>query len=591
MSYFVADDKLPVLQQQISIPSENGLNYNSTQTIEINIPSNTKFINPRECYLQFDVKLSNDETAGYGRLRTQLDAETGAQCLIKDLRIYDGNKNQLLEEILDYNVMCAMKYDYETNESLKNKRALLEGATISEVPECRGTRGSTKTQCNQFFNSPYYTQDYSNPQITDFSNGANMRTAKVCLPLNTGIFQNEAIFPTMLTNGLHISITLEEDRKVFRMLDGVALDRRTTLNPIFFSSNGCATTGGVDDGDDMKEFYTYTANNQISATNSPFCVGQKVSFFDTTAKLPMTFQVSGGGAATTPTIARIEDGTGTEAGLVKYTFSASVQVQQDLVTDGRWVMYDESINSLATAFNATYKVSNVQMVLQQITADNRYEAGMLKKMNEGGVITYDFLSVTNYRYSQLANDRVANIRLPLNNSRMKSIISVPTDASVYDMRDALCGARDGGSATYIYAPTANRDLYSYSNRSGLVGISDEITNYSWFYDGRLQPSRRVDLRQTSTRSSISAQGLIELDKALTAADIETHSMAKYSENFMIGRAVAIGKNNVYDARNKDFNLQVNYQQTDAPTKPKLWHNFVYHIRRLNIQGENISVEV
>ena len=68
-------------------------------------------------------------------------------------------------------------------------------------------------------------------------------------------------------------------------------------------------------------------------------------------------------------------------------------------------------------------------------------------------------------------------------------------------------------------------------------------------------------------------------------------MAKYSKNFMIGRAVAIGKNNVYDARNKDFNLQVNYQQATAPTKPKLWHNFVYHIRRLNIQGENISVEV
>tara|TARA_R110000787_G_scaffold3291_1_gene13060 strand:- start:12248 stop:13999 length:1752 start_codon:yes stop_codon:yes gene_type:complete len=583
MSYFVADDKLPVLQQQISIPSENGLNYNSTQTIEINIPSNTKFINPRECYLQFDVKLTNDETAGYGRLRTQLDAETGAQCLIKDLRIYDGNKNQLLEEILDYNVMCAMKYDYETNESLKNRRALMEGATIAETPENRGTRGSTKSQCNQFVNNPYYTQDEVDPAVTDFSNGDNMRTAKVCLPLNTGIFQNEAIFPTMLTNGLHISITLEEDRKVFRMLDGVAFDRRLTLNPIFFSTNA-STSGSVTNGSELKEFYTYSANNQTGSTESPFVVGQKIGFYNTTAKEKATFTAVGGGAFINPVIDEIE----TDGGQIKYTLSASAVVSHGstITTDGKWVMYDESISSLTTAFNATYKISNVQMVLQQITADNRYEAGMLKKMNEGGVITYDFLSVTNYRYSQLASDRVANIRLPLNNARMKSIISVPTDATVYDMRDALTGVK-----SYKYAPDFNRDFSSRSGRSGLVGISDEITNYSWFYDGRLQPSRRVDLNKTSTKTSISAQGLIELDKALTAAGIETHSMAKYAENFMIGRAVAIGKNNVYDARNKDFNLQVNYQQATAPGFPKLWHNFVYHIRRMNVQGENVSIEV
>ena len=586
MSYFVAESKLPVLQQQVSIPSENGLNYNSTQTIEINIPSNTKFINPKECYLEFDVTISNDETAGYGRLRTMLDGETGAQCLIKDLRIYDGNKNQLLEEILDYNVMTAMKYDYETNESLKGRRGLLEGSCIEETPECRGTRGSTKTQGNQFVNNPYFTQDLSDPATVDFSNSVNMRTAKVCLPLNTGIFQNEAIFPTMLTNGLHISITLEEDRKVLRMLDGCALARHTTLNPVWSGTTG-AVSGSLLNGSGSDEWYTYTANNQGEAPTSPFVVGQFVNLYNTTSKVTASWT---GGVGGNPQILEIES----DDPYIKYTLSASMvnATGSTLATDGSWVMYDRTIEKLTTSYNATYKVSNVNMVLQQITADNRYEAGMLKKMNEGGVITYDFLSVTNYRYSQLLADRVANIRLPLNNARMKSIISVPTDASVYDMRDALVGKNSTtGVSTYPYAPDFNRDFYSYSNRSGLVGISDEITNYSWFYDGRLQPSRRVDLTRTSTQTSISAQGLIELDKALTAADIDTHSMAKYSKNFMIGRAVAIGKNNVYDARNKDFNLQVNYQQANAPTKPKLWHNFVYHIRRLNIQGENISVEV
>lgn len=589
MSYFVADDKLPVLQQQVAIPSENGLSYNSTQTIELNIPAGTKFINPKNCYLQFNVKLSNDETAGYGRLRTMLDGSIGAQSLIKDIRIYDGNKNQLLEEYLDYNVMVAMKYDYETNDSLKNKRALLEGALVDNTPQSRGTRGSTKSQQNTILQNPYFINDEEATQDTDFSNADNMCDVKVALPLHTGIFQNEAIFPTMLTNGLHLSITLEEDRKVFRMLDGCAVLRRSTLNPIFFSTNA-STSGSVNNGSDISEFYTYNANGQNGAENSPFVPGQFINFYKSSG-VSASFTISGSTTKGYPQIASIE----TDGGLCKYTLTASLTnaTGQTLTTDGEWIVIDETIDKLTGPFNATYKVSNVEMILEQVQADSRYESGMMAKMNEGGVITYDFLSCTNYKYSQLVSDRVANIRLPLNNARMKSIISVPTDSTVYDLKTAMTGGKAdfSGTETYQYAPDYNRDNYSYSDRSGLVGVSDNISNYSWFYDGRLQPSRRVDLSKTSSKTSISAQGLIELDKALTAAGINTHSMAKYSENFCIGRAVAIGRNNVYDARNKDFNLQVNYQETDAPTKPHLWHNFVYHIRRMNIQGQNISIEV
>lgn len=589
MSFFVADDKLPVLQQNISIPSENGLNYNSTQTIEINIPAGTKFINPKECYLQFDVKLTNDEGSGVGKIRTMLDAETGAQVLLKDVRIYDGNKNQLLEEINDYNVLVAAKYDYETNESLKNKRAMLEGAMVSTVPQCRGDRGSTETQANQFVNNPFYSSETADPKVRAFSNAEDMRTCKVCLPLHTGIFQNDAVFPTLLTNGLHISITLEEDRKVFRMLDSVALNRRTTLNPIVLSTSGAASAS-LPSGGNLTTFFTYRSNAQTDAENSPFVVGQYVNFFQTSTGTSASFVITGGTVKARPQITQIATIQVGGSDHVRYTFDTTPQLISNtgvtITTDGSWVMIDDTVAGESSNYSCTYKISNVEMVLQQVTADPRYEQGMVSKMKEGGVISYDFLSCTNYKYSQLVSDRVANIRLPLNNARMKSIVSIPTDATVYDLKSAMVG-----DTTYKYAIDANRDFRSRSDRSGLVGISDGISNYSWFYDGRLQPSRRVDLTRTSTQSSISAQGLIELDKALTAADINTHSMRKYVDNFAIGRAVAIGKNNVYDARNKDFALQVNYQETDAPTKPKLWHNFVFHLRRMNIQGDSVSIEV
>jgi len=142
-NFFVADDKIPITQQSVAIPAQNGLNYNATQTIEIQVPPTTKFINPKESYLQFFVNITPDATVGLGSSRFQLDTEIGANILIKDIRIYDGNRNTLLEEITDYNTMVSMKYDYETNESLRNKRALAEGASTAMV-ESRGTRGSSE---------------------------------------------------------------------------------------------------------------------------------------------------------------------------------------------------------------------------------------------------------------------------------------------------------------------------------------------------------------------------------------------------------------------------------------------------------------
>ena len=67
-------------------------------------------------------------------------------------------------------------------------------------------------------------------------------------------------------------------------------------------------------------------------------------------------------------------------------------------------------------------------------------------------------------------------------------------------------------------------------------------------------------------------------------------MRKYNENFVIGRALALGSG-VYDARNKDFVLQVNYQEANAPSKAKLWKNYVFHLRRLVIKGDSIMVEI
>ena len=528
MSYFEAEQKIPVQQQSVGIPSENGLSYNSNQIIEINVPPTTKFFNPKESYLQFFVTLKLPD--GELPTRLQLDAETGAQCLIKDIRIYDGNRNALLEEITDYNTMVAMKYDYETNQSLRNKRALAEGATI-QTPDGRGTRGTTETQLNQHRDNPYYKPRITNPDVTTFDDDSFVK-CKVCLPLHTGIFQNDKIFPLLLTSGIHISITLESDARVMRCLDSVAKFRRTPLNPIFHSVNGCRTTGAATEGNPFTTWYVYNENNQWSADSLPFVVGESFGFYD--------IQSGTAGGVHSPVISRIEWDTTTAPSMVKITTdSVTIDIGgDDISTDGKWSLVGKSIPD-STAYNATYLIENVELVLQQVAVDPRYEQGMLTKMKEGGTITYDFLSVTNYKYSQKA----------------RSIVAIPTDATVYTAQQNL-----DSTSTYSVTPNDDRDALGRSCRSGLVGISDNITSYNFLYDGRLQPSRLVNLSKTSSKKSISQQALIENDKGLTSAGINTHSMRNFSNNFIISRALSLGSG-VYDARNKDFSLQVNYQET------------------------------
>ena len=259
-----------------------------------------------------------------------------------------------------------------------------------------------------------------------------------------------------------------------------------------------------------------------------------------------------------------------------------------LTTDGQWIVYSNSVKRQST-YNNTYTIENVELVLQQVMMPSNYESSMMSRMREGGSLSYDFLSVTNYRFSQLVTDRVANIRIPIDNSRCKSILCVPTDADVYSQAELLTGDATSNQ-TYKVFHNNTRDLFHHSGRSGMVGISDHISNYQFVYDGKTNPSRRVECVLVGNKTSIAQQQLIELDKALSSAGIDTHSMRKYNENFVIGRALALGSG-VYNAQNKDFVLQVNYQEANAPSKAKLWKNYVYHLRRLVIKGDSVIVEI
>jgi len=571
-SYWQSSDKIPISQKSISIPSQNGLEYSGGQRLLFDIPSSVEFIQPKESYLKWDVQLKLPS----GKLPTklQLDETLGAQSLIKDIRIYSGGAGKiLLEEIQDYNVLTNIKYTYETNDVLRKKRALTEGATYHSVAT-RGTCGTTESHKNNVADNPYFKPKTSATSTT--FDDTDFLKVKCCLPLNTGIFSNSKVFPIMMTEGLQIDILLEDADKVMRQLDQVMRLKRHKFMPLFHSIDGDLNAPQqVDSASDTKSIFLANDNMINSVKNVPFCVGEEIQFVkvsDATVLVPNPVaKISSISACATND-------------LIQLDFSASFQVSASITASGTFGVVSNSVEK-ESSYDATYTLSDCEMILQQLEMPQGYKSTMMKMMKEGGSMNYDFLSFTNYKYSQLSSDIVANIRLPLNMSRAKAILCVPTDSAVLSSEKNIV-AKD----TYNYFDVAGtNDNINNSDKTGLVGVVDRLQEYQFFYDGKLNPSRKVNVSKTSTQVATSQQHIIELEKALSVSEIVPYSFLGFNENFVVGRALSL-HNGVYDTRGKDFNLQVEYTGS-TPTKNKLWNNFVSHLRRIEFTANGISLQV
>ena len=191
-SFWESKDLVPVAQKKISVPAEFGLNYSAGQKVLIHVPPSIDFFQPKETYLKFEVEIAGGDDDTLGRRRLMLDAETGGQVLIRDLRIYSGGAGRiLLEEYQNYNVLTALKYDYETNDNLKKKRALTEGSLLYDS-SCRSTHGAKQSQANGCRNNPYFLNEGVGKTSDSASHTDDKRQKVKCLlPLNSGIFQPE----------------------------------------------------------------------------------------------------------------------------------------------------------------------------------------------------------------------------------------------------------------------------------------------------------------------------------------------------------------------------------------------------------------
>ena len=575
-SYWESDNIIRIGETSVSIPSEHGLSYTSGQKISLMVPPSVKMISGKDCYLEFNVKIAG------GTVPTKLQLDPmGGSCVLRNLRIYDGTRSTLLEEIVDYNSVVAIKYDYDADDSLRQSRALVEGGT-AYAPRFRGNNGTSESHLTELHQNPYFVE--KSGTLTTAWTDADHTEAKCCVPIHAGVF-GDRIFPVMMTNGLYMEFDLAPAQQVIKQLDSVNRHVRTPRN-VFFQS---LTNGAVWDvvGTNRDVFWVSKSENELSGdtSNFPFCVGETFRF----AKYQQPNNLDG--MSGEMKIARIE--TEAVSGNIQVTLETAVNNAAGPEIDTSWVMYSTAMETGATA-TLQYTVSDFNLVAHEIHLDPSYEAGMLAKAREGKSIELDIYSVTNHKHSTLATDTQVTYNIHANNSRAKSLVIMPTDATTYGV-----GAQVSGLGTYQIGPfdggqgansTDLMDSSLTSMRSGYSGMIDGLTSTQFMLGGVLVPSRPVNTKKMVTKQSVDAFHLFELEKALAQAGIPPRSFAAMQTNFLVGRAFGL-QNGVADLRNKDLQVLLRYEDLAfQPTKNKIYNNFVFHIRKLIIRNGTVAIE-
>jgi hypothetical protein len=578
-SYWKVDDTMRIGQRFISIPSENGLEYSPEQKIQIFVDPSTKFMSGQDSYLDFNFKIK----LPVGALPTKLALDQmGGSALIKNIRIYDGTRGTILEELDSYSSLCSVRYDYDTDNSVRNFRALREGAGV-HTPANRGTQGTSQSVMANTLTSPYFKKVEGNQNASDTWTNDAFLTAKLCIPLHTGIFaQNSHIFPVMMTNGLYIEIDTPPAGEVIKQLDSVLKNRRTKLNPYFHSLNG--SIAGPDDwGANASTYDTFyvSARNNLSGNDAvskfPFVIGETFKFVDD-LDITETSNISG-----TMTISEINLSSN---GLieVKIATARSNNAPSALeITSEGYVMYSTAVED-ATSYDPSYTISNVNLVVSEVMLDPGYEKGMIQKVREGKNIEIDILTATNYKHSILASDRQSTFQIYAQNSRAKSLLVIPQDSSVYSAKDQICA-----SGTYKILENGDADDTAlFSNRSAYTGCCDELKDIQYQLQGRLVPSRPIDVSKIASRQSIDAFHLYELEKCLDNAGIVPRSFRAFKDNFVFGRGFGVNQG-ALDLRGKDLAVILKYTLSTAPDKGKLFNSFVVHVRRFMIGTGQVQV--
>ena len=629
MSYWRSDNVVHIGEEQVEIPAERGLQYVVGQTsrkVVFKIPQSLGIFSGKDSYLSWDMKILNTNvstntaavpmTAG-SRTRLQLDPAGGGM-MVQNMRLM--NNGVVIEELNEYNQLVALKHDYDRDEALLRMKSQTEGATCYNSNNA-GTLGSSKSEMCDLKTNPWFKETEEATQNVNYDAGAEANVVKCCVPLMGGVFSGGAFPLLLLENGLTLELDLAPAQNIVRQLDSVVRNRRRTANPRFAGANALGVNtldGGTwtcTNGNALvagagqrvvREIFLTPDNSMRSIRQCPFVVGERIGFAkindaaktDGTTDVAVLSSTDGGGpgpnAKNGCIIAAIDQVAigGTDhirLTLAANTFNTMTTAAGGDSIDNTWCVCSLAADNGKGAavagipYSVSYQVDNLNLVVHKLELEQSQVQKMLSSARDGSAIEFDIMSATNYKNSLLASERQASFLINAKNSRAKSILTLPTDSTIYANGDLL-------SSRTSYEVTRNgMDTMLKSERPSISGCCDFLTEYQFQISGINVPSRPVSTRKIATRNSIDAFFLFELEKALANSDIDPRSFSKYMENFSIGRSFGTfsGAQNL---QNEDLTIVLRYAEATAPTKPKMMSSFVHHVRRIRMVNGFVEID-
>ena len=609
--YWRSDNVVKIGETTVSIPSDLGQSYvvaDVDRRVSFEIPKSVKFLDGSASYLEFKMKINHPDPAAIGAqgsaTRLQCDP-AGAAMIVRNLRIYSGDRSTLIEEINEYNQLVALKHDYDSDQAMREVNRLEQGGCAYQ-PRCASTRGASQGEYNDLFTNPWFKapETARNPMDVQYDVVAGQNTVKCCVPLKlSGVFSGE-IWPNMLT-GLYVELDMAPAPRIVKQLDQVMIGRRRTANPLVagFEDHANADVAlpvAAGAADRLIAVYLANANGVdagVGPDSCPFVVGERIRFVDSTDVAGLVANTTVAGAASSAQIREITVANFGGVPHVKLVFGApapgaATEVLNAAAGGGRGA--DITASSMvwssgvleATSFPLTYTITDMNLICHQVDMDSRYESAMLQKAREGSAIEFDIRSYTNYKNSIQAGDTQAAVQIIANNHKAKSIMVLPTDSTTYsNMQLVSC------------EPTAvctadNMDTIIRSARTYIAGIVDGLSTYQWQLNGVLQPSRKVSTRKIATSRSVDQFHLYELEKGLANGGIAPRSFRKFLESFAICRGMAVN-GGAMDLRNVDITLLLDYSEAllagEGARKNKMLSTHVHHVRRVALKGGSVEI--
>ncbi len=532
--------------------------------IKINVPSYVGYIDPNASYLKFNLTMEN------ARGMLVPDKNCGGHALIRNLEIRDGGNKSQIEYCEDYNANYALLANYTKQNTLAHKRELFSGV-VSKLAD-------RPYDPNLYYQSPVTA---GGTIVAPTGLGKTATTPTIQMPLNCGLWKQGQVIPVVAMNGMRITIDTEDPLRALQYLKG---EERFMGHNLGITNNRIRPdqTGGGNikaTGDDARG-----ANANLSDTIFSIDLAMTDRFtcpFDVDDILYISNV--GGGLTNEEKLGTIVGFSNNGAGFVRVSYVPDRNQGAGLAQDhprGTSQVYvkftdrqsahqvcgvgDVGADTKTHVISApTYRMSNIELIVQQITPPNQYAQATAQAVSGEKGVQMDIMAYELFRHNQNNVTGLQQMLIPTRMTRAKSIFSQPLMVS----------------------------RFRSTEKSSLQGIPDNASTYEFIYGTKHYPSRLGQLARYSLvvnnrdRHRPEALHASELQKAILNVDEKVLSLQNIDAHFAIARGLT-KYGQVMNLTGQTLSLRVDY--ADDASQVKLFNNYVYGLRRIIINKDGVQ---